>query len=661
MLSHRFVYASLDRLLDSPEKALLRATRVKRRAQALARRGRRWLSTRWSMRSVTQVNVSTAKGLVSTPGEFHPLPPLPAVDRGCRFVLYRIIGNDLHPRHNEGQSMANLRFILEHEPDLEGCEKRWLLNRIRDHDKLQALIEVLESFGYGYDVIPFELEVFHEVQWDWDVLPSPDYLVSKHYLRLNKTQRECLEVAFYRHKNNYLMNNNGARNKALELGRLRADWVLPWDGNCFLTASGWASLKSAVLSQSSADYFHVPMLRVSNNSQLLDPALDPHPRDEPQLVFSASATERFNEAFPYGRRPKVEMFWRLGLPGPWDAWLDEPWDQPRRPRLEPIPPCPQAGWVARLHSGVRGSRSNAAVLSQQSRYGARNHAIKTSINQALLADGTPRSYSPYHSFWSSPLNQDDRRTTLKEQTCAAEKLLLDWQRWWHQGGSRPKASTEQVISAYIHLLWGHMVFKTEEVTSSTYLLDQLAELWFDSHENGLKPRLRLLRRPLFTGRIPGTSPSIRVVVQLALLSDLLEWHQRSGLDAVLSSESIGLFNGWCSSLMDHLPKVIRHPWITSRPVDLHRLYYAQLLLRQYSKNSADCVDLLLKLVIQYSPFQIDECDADSHLSAVTMLVLSLSREYIQCFSSDESLDDLQETASPRLVPPLAPIPLDNFQ
>src|SRR5690606_32334685 len=38
------------------------------------------------------------------------------------FVLYRIIGNDLPPRHKRGQAIANLRFILEHEPALAGCE-----------------------------------------------------------------------------------------------------------------------------------------------------------------------------------------------------------------------------------------------------------------------------------------------------------------------------------------------------------------------------------------------------------------------------------------------------------------------------------------------------------------------------------------------------------
>jgi hypothetical protein len=48
------------------------------------------------------------------------------------FVLTRIIGNDLVPRHAEGQSLANLRFILDHEPPLEACEKRFVVNRIFD-------------------------------------------------------------------------------------------------------------------------------------------------------------------------------------------------------------------------------------------------------------------------------------------------------------------------------------------------------------------------------------------------------------------------------------------------------------------------------------------------------------------------------------------------
>ena len=47
-----------------------------------------------------------------------------------KFVLYRIIGNDLYPRHKKGQTIENLQFILENEPELESCEKRWQESRI---------------------------------------------------------------------------------------------------------------------------------------------------------------------------------------------------------------------------------------------------------------------------------------------------------------------------------------------------------------------------------------------------------------------------------------------------------------------------------------------------------------------------------------------------
>lgn len=46
------------------------------------------------------------------------------------FALYRIIGNDLPPRHAVGQTRANLRFLLTEEPDLPGCRKIFIVNRI---------------------------------------------------------------------------------------------------------------------------------------------------------------------------------------------------------------------------------------------------------------------------------------------------------------------------------------------------------------------------------------------------------------------------------------------------------------------------------------------------------------------------------------------------
>jgi hypothetical protein len=584
--SHRFD-AVLDRLLDSPERLLISAVKSKRRAQALASRGGRWLQRCWLFQS-TAVPRQMSTAVVGSVITEHRA----AVDgaRGERFLLYRIVGNDLYPRHDAGQSLANLRFTLDHEPPLPGCEKRWLLNRIRQPHKLEELIDLLERHGCGYDVIPFEPEVFAAVPWDWDVLPRPDFLGSRAYRQLLSHQRQSWEIALYRHKNNYLMHNNGARNLALELGCTRADWVLPWDGNCFLTAAGWKELREAVLRQSGADYFYVPMQRIADNAHLLDPAFQADPRDEPQLVFAATAPERFNPAFPYGRRPKVELFWRLGLPGVWDAWLDEPWDQPRRPRLEPVPPCPQAGWVARLHSGVRdaGGGAAAAVLSQKSRYGARNLAIKASVNQALLAQN-PLAQAAFAAHWEAPLQQAALRCDLQQQAGVALELLQAWQHWWQQRGPAPAGRQESLVSALLHVCW--LALLDPEQSPDPALLESVGSQWFAPGDRGLQPRLRLLQRPLASGRLPGTEPSLAAVEQLALLSDLMAWRPGSWSWQVR-------FLAWRDAIAEQLHTLIHPAWLGQREQDLQRLQLVLALMQRHRGLPVEPVDALLRLLSQ---------------------------------------------------------------
>ena len=77
-----------------------------------------------------------------------------------------------------------------------------------------------------------------------------------------------------------------------------------------------------------------------------------NPVEEPQLIFRCDSGEEFNESFSYGRRPKVELFWRLGIPGPWSSWTDDPWDPKRRPEAGEAHQYGFAGWVARLYSGA---------------------------------------------------------------------------------------------------------------------------------------------------------------------------------------------------------------------------------------------------------------------------------------------------------------------
>jgi|GEM_PF-1975812 len=292
------------------------------------------------------------------------------------FVLYRIIGNDLIPRHAKGQSRENIRFILENEPELPRCEKRFVINRLIDKEERAAIIALLEKHKAPYLEIPFDNNEYKEIGLDC----SPLKHLNGDYTSLPELKKQRLELALVRLKNNYLMNNNGARNVALRDGRSRARWVLPFDGNCFITAEAWQQIRGQVLSQRKAHYHVVPMTRVTDNDVLLQAGFMPHAIEEPQILFRNDAKKEFNEAFCYGRRPKVELLWRLGVPGKWDVYFDDAWDLPRPKAAKQGEKVAQSGWVARLNSGMKTLESQDDIGSQK-RYEARADAILQTLER----------------------------------------------------------------------------------------------------------------------------------------------------------------------------------------------------------------------------------------------------------------------------------------
>jgi hypothetical protein len=295
------------------------------------------------------------------------------------FVLYRIIGNDLYPRHRRGQVADNVRFILEHEPQLADCEKRWVVNRIIDPDQEALIIRMLEERGHSYIRIPFHWDEYRAVEWDFEGFPEPAFFLRGKFDHLGDERQARSEVQLRRKKNNYVMNNNGARNVALRDGRSRAKWVLPWDGNCFLTSSAWEEIRNAVSRQAYLKYFVVPMARLTDNVALLGEGFRPPAEDEPQILFRRDAVEEFDESFPYGRRPKVALMWRLGIAGDWDNWHDDPWDPPRPPLSEEAGEYGRAGWVARLFSG-QASLESATKVALRGRGLARVEAIQATLD-----------------------------------------------------------------------------------------------------------------------------------------------------------------------------------------------------------------------------------------------------------------------------------------
>ncbi len=310
-------------------------------------------------------------------------------DAGESFAFYRIIGNDLYPRHKRGQSRENVQFILENEPPLPSAERRWLVNRIVDKAEEEAIIGLLDKHKQTYLHLPFVESEYRKIGWNLDILrhiqgvPKPG---TAKYRRL--------QAALYRHKNNYLIHNNGARNAALRDGRARARWVLPWDGNCFLTEAAWDAIRRGAASSDTAKYVVVPMQRMLSNEQVLDRSFVPDAQDEPQLMFRNDAREEFNADAPYGRRPKVEIFWRLGIPGVWDTLTDDPWDVPRLPQSEEAGLYVTAGWVARLFSGVA-NLETATTESNSLRAAARQEAFVSLVDLVdTMIHGRPRPQIP---------------------------------------------------------------------------------------------------------------------------------------------------------------------------------------------------------------------------------------------------------------------------
>lgn len=268
-----------------------------------------------------------------------------------RTVITRILGNDLPPRHRFGQSLDNLTFILDHEPEFPGVEKTWILNRIREPETEAQMISRIEEAGQSYTQIPFDSDAYAQIGWDFDHLPTEDFLTSPAYFALSPEQQDRLSTAIYRKKNLYLMNNNGARNAALRSGRECADWTIVLDGNCFLTAASWGLISRAMLANADIQLLVIPMARVTTNASVLGADFYPEAQEEPQLALRSDLEVFFNEDFPYGRRPKVELMWHLGIPGPWDRWKSDPWDQQARRLRRPAARYGVAGWVARLDSG----------------------------------------------------------------------------------------------------------------------------------------------------------------------------------------------------------------------------------------------------------------------------------------------------------------------
>ena len=260
-----------------------------------------------------------------------------------KFLLIRILGNDLNGIHGNNQTINNLQFTLENEYTFNNTKKMFVLNRIISKDKKKEIITMLTKYNIEYIDIPFDINIFRKLP---NNIPSfSDY---------KKYNKKSLVKTLYKH-NLYLINNNGCRNFCITYGKRNGyTWTFVLDSNSFFTKESFTNIITNI--DSNTKYIVVPQKRLKDgnldNSILLSNNYSKKiynlPEQEPQVAFSNSSTITFNPNIPYGIAPKAELLYALQVPGKWCNWMNF-YGLPIKPRKYNNIPYKKVSYIIRLH------------------------------------------------------------------------------------------------------------------------------------------------------------------------------------------------------------------------------------------------------------------------------------------------------------------------
>jgi hypothetical protein len=252
------------------------------------------------------------------------------------FDLIRILGNDLEGRHAKGQTIRNLKFILDNEYPFENTTKVFIINRILDESVVDQIYTLL---GDEYPIynIPF---------------------VAEEYVQASD-------------KINYLTNVNAARNLLLVPDE---EVFLPLDGNCFFRLDGWLRFVNGL--EYGRGYAAIQMVRSTaypdpKSSEMFSwyekwkfGKKEVFAPTEPQIAFLPDYDIEYDESINYGAASKLSLLYRIGYRGVWDNWFPE---LRARGMLYPskyFGKACEGGWCFRLPSGVDDAEINNTVRSR---------------------------------------------------------------------------------------------------------------------------------------------------------------------------------------------------------------------------------------------------------------------------------------------------------
>lgn len=227
-----------------------------------------------------------------------------------KVFLWRILGNDVPPRHSPRQTEDILRFVLDKEPDFPNVEKVWLINRVYDDAKRLRLEQILRDAGRRFYISHFDWSVYREL--------TTEESKRLYITNVNHGRNWC--VSAVQDPSGVCYDPNAA--------------VAPFDGGIALRSCGMQAIQLTLVRNVAQGYVIVPMWRVPTFEDYLDETVPPCLHEdfimqngwrktslgEPQVLFLPGADIRFDEGLPWGMAPKVELLWRLRVPGIWDFW-----------------------------------------------------------------------------------------------------------------------------------------------------------------------------------------------------------------------------------------------------------------------------------------------------------------------------------------------------
>jgi hypothetical protein len=256
-----------------------------------------------------------------------------------KYVICRIIGNELPPRDLPGSRLVVLEYILANEFLDADVKRLWVLNRITSQELLKAYKQRLNSAD----------EQFVELGVDWE-----------QYIAANSRTEKI----------NAIVGINHARNEAFAAGSKIGSNIFILDGDCFFDRKTWqiarAEIEKDQLRHPERQYYALPSARVFiANGPEFD--LNEVKLEEPMLMIRSDATELFDKSAAFSVNSKISLLAKLGLRVDRERWY----------ALNSEGPCSVLGMVLHLNTG-----SYDVETDGWSRYMQRRESINALIERS---------------------------------------------------------------------------------------------------------------------------------------------------------------------------------------------------------------------------------------------------------------------------------------